>query len=70
MLERKAVQEGYEYLLNGEIVVVCVITRYGRGEFITLCDRMPPECENPFPYLRKGTIQMRKFQRQAKLMEV
>jgi hypothetical protein len=70
MLNRTDIKEGREYLLNGEIVVVFMIHKPGNGESVTLCDRLPPGCENPFPYLHGGTIQMRKFQKQAKILEV
>ena len=70
MLDRTAIKEGHEYLLNGEIVVVFMIHKPGNGESVTLCDRLPPGCDNPYPYLHKGTTQMRKFQRQATMPEV
>ena len=70
MLNRTDIKEGREYLLNGEIVVVFMIHKPGNGESVTLCDPIPPGCHNPFPYLHKQTMQMRKFQRQAKILEV
>ena len=67
MLGRASVKEGYEYLVNNERVVVFMIHRPGNGESVTLQDPMPDGCENPFPYIRRGTMQMRKFQRAATL---
>ena len=67
MLDRKDVKEGREYLLDGKPVTVFMIHKPGSGESVTLCDPLPKGCENPYPYLRKGTIQMRKFQRAATL---
>jgi hypothetical protein len=66
MLDRKDVKVGGEYILDGEIVVVFMIHKPGNGESVTLCDRIPWGSKNTFPYLRKGTMQMRKFQRSAK----
>jgi hypothetical protein len=66
MLDRKEVKEGHEYTLNGEIVMVFMIHKPGSGESVTLCDQLPADCKSPYPYLRKGTMQMRKFQRAAK----
>lgn len=65
MLERKDVKEGREYTLDGKQVTVFMIHKPGSGESVTLCDQLPKGCENPYPYLRKGTMQMRKFQRAA-----
>jgi len=65
MLDRKDVKEGYNYLLNGEEVTVFMIHKPCSGESVTICSRLPDGCENPFPYMRKGTMQMRKFQKAA-----
>lgn len=65
MLNRKDVKDGGEYLLDGTVVMVFMIHESGNGESVTLCDQLPAGCENPYPYLRKGTIQMRRFQRAA-----
>lgn len=70
MLDRTAIKEGHEYLLNGKIVVVFMIHKPGNGESATLCDRLPNGCEYPYPYLHKRTMQLRKFQRQATILEV
>ena len=70
MLDRNAIKNGQKYLLNGQIVMVHMIHKPGNGESVTLCDPMPPGCHNPFPYLHKQTMQMRKFQRHAKTVEV
>ena len=70
MLDRTAIKEGHEYLLNGEIVVVYMIHKPGNGESVTLCHRLPPGCANRYPYFRIGTMQMRKFQKQAKILEM
>ncbi len=71
MLDRKDVKEGCLYLLNGEEVMVFMIHKPCSGESVTLYNRMPDGWENPYPYLRKGTMQMRKFQRAAiKIPEV
>lgn len=67
MLDRKDVKEGREYMLDGKLVTVFVIHKPGSGESVTLCDALPEGCENPYPYLRNGTVQMRKFQRAATL---
>ncbi len=67
MLDRADIKQGQQYLLNGQIVVVYMIHKPGNGEAVTLCDPLPPGCENPFPYLHKRTMQMRKFQRQTKM---
>lgn len=68
MLDREDVKEGYNYLLNGEEVTVFMIHKPSRGESVTLCNRLPDGCENPFPYIRKGIMQMRKFQKAASKM--
>jgi len=68
MLDRKDVKEGCLYLLNGEEVSVFMIHKPSSGESVTLCNRMPDGWENPAPYLRKGTMQMRKFQKAATVM--
>ena len=65
MLDRKDVKEGGEYLLDGKPVTVFMIHKPGSGESVTLCDALPAGCENPYQYLRQGTMQMRKFQRAA-----
>ena len=65
MLGRDDVKEGHEYMLDGVPVVVFMIHKPGSGESVTLCNALPDGCENPYPYLRKGTMQMRKFQRAA-----
>ena len=65
MLERTEVKEGCEYMLDGKRVIVLMIHKRGKGESITLYDAPPTAGENPYPYLRKGTIQMRLFQRAA-----
>jgi len=65
MLDRKDVKEGCLYLLNGEEVSVFMIHKPCSGESVTLCNRMPDGWEDLFPYLRKGTMQMRKFQKAA-----
>jgi len=68
MLDRKDVKEGHNYFLNGEAVSVFMIHKPSSGESVTLCNRMPDGCNNPYPYLRKRTMQMRKFQRAATIM--
>ena len=68
MLDREQVDIGQEYIFCGERVVVFMIHRPGNGESVSLRNPMPPGCENPYPHLRKGTIQMRKFQRSALLV--
>jgi len=71
MLDRKDVKEGYNYLLNGEEVTVFMIHKPSRGESVTLYTPMPDGWEDPIPYLHKGTMQMRKFQKAAiKMPEV
>lgn len=68
MLDRKDVKKGCLYLLNGEEVMVFMIHKPCSGESVTLYTPMPDGCENPYPYLRKGTMQMRKFQKVATIM--
>lgn len=68
MLDRKDVKVGHDYLLDGKPVTVFMIHKSGSGESVTLCDEIPKGCENPYPFLRKGTMQMRKFQRAATLV--
>ena len=67
MLDRNDVKEGCEYTLDGKPVTVFMIHKQGSGESVTLCDELPYGCENPYQYLRNGTVQMRKFQRAATL---
>jgi len=68
MLDRKDVKPGHAYLLNGEEVTVFMIHKPCSGESVTLCNRMPDGWEDPIPYLHKGTMQMRKFQKAATVM--
>ena len=68
MLDRKDVKEGDIYLLSGEEVSVFMIHKPCSGESVTLCNRMPDGCENPYPHLHKRTMQMRKFQKAATVM--
>lgn len=66
MLKREEVKDGGQlYLLNGERVWVFMIHKPGRGESVTLCDELPPGCENPYHFIHRTTMQMRKFQRAA-----
>jgi len=69
MLDRKDVKEGGSYLLDGVVVTVVMIHKPCSGESVSLCDKIPDGCENYFPYLRKGTMQMRKFQKSATILE-
>lgn len=68
MLERSEVKYGYEYMLDGQLVVIFMIHKSGSGESVTLREKLLSGCENPYPYLRRGTMQMRKFQRAALLL--
>lgn len=67
MIDQEEVKEGHEYAMDGETVMVFMIHKPGNGESVTLCEKLPAGCENPYPYLRRGTMQMRKFQRAATL---
>jgi len=49
-------------------VWVFMIHKPGSGESVTLCDELPPGCENPYHFIHRATIQMRKFQREAVLV--
>lgn len=69
MLDRKDVKEGHEYLLDGKRVTAFMIHKPGSGESVTLSDQLPSGCENPYLHLRKGTVQMRRFQRAATLAD-
>lgn len=68
LLAKELVKEGFNYLFNGSEVTVFMIHAVGRGNSMTLCDRLPDNCENPYPYLRKGTVRMMDFRKKAKIL--
>jgi hypothetical protein len=69
VLKREDIKDGGQlYLLNGKRVWVFMIHKPGSGESVTLCDELPPGCDNPYHYIHLATMQMRKFQRTATLV--
>ena len=72
MLDRNEVIKGNKYLLNGKIVIVLSIHRPGNGESVSLSADVPEGVHPMSPLGVKywlGTMAMRKFQRQAKMVE-
>lgn len=68
MLDRDQVKLGTNYLFKGVEVTVFMIHTLGRGNSITLCNKLPAGCDNPYPYLLKGTVRMMDFRRQAEML--
>lgn len=65
MLDRDHVKVGSDYVFNGKEVTVYMIHTIGRGNSITLCNRLPDNCDNPYPYMHKGTVRMMDFRKRA-----
>lgn len=73
MLERQEVKIGHEYRINGEKWFVWIIHKPGNGEGVTLTSE--GYSSDFYELLRIGDVhikymQMRKFQRAAKLPEM
>ena len=74
MLDRKDVVVGCKYLFNDETVAVLMIHKLGRGESVSLVKELPEGISPWSPagarYWVADTVQMRKFQKSAKALEV
>lgn len=68
MLDRNQIKEGLDYIFKGNEVTVFMIHTIGRGNSITLCNKLPDGCDNPYPYLLKGTVRMMDFRKKAKIL--
>lgn len=56
-------------LKDGRSVQVFMTHKVGRGESVTLMNELPANCDNPYQYLIRGTVQMKKFLKEATLIK-